>query len=254
MIYFSQLLETKQIEKLLKRYPVGLEVISFSIWEVLDNLEHSISYYQKEFAAFKDNTSLTFHGPFLDLQPGSCDEKIRSLTKERFNASYQAAQAFGSKDMIFHIGYLPNVYIEKYWLDNVVVFWKEFLEDKSKECMFYIENVLDTDWELLKEIIDRVNRPNFKACLDIGHVNAYSYKTVEEWIKALGERIGYVHLHNNDGTRDSHQGLEHGTLPIQTILQQLKHYAPHAKWSLEIGDEKMLEESLKYVTENYSLR
>ena len=254
MIYFSQLLETKQIEKLLKRYPVGLEVISFSIWEVLDNLEHSISYYQKEFASFKDDTPLTFHGPFLDLQPGSCDEKIRRLTKERFEASYQAAQAFGSKDMIFHIGYLPNVYIEKYWLDNVVVFWKEFLEDKSKECMFYIENVLDTDWELLKEIIDRVNRPNFKACLDIGHVNAYSYKTVEEWIKALGERIGYVHLHNNDGTRDSHQGLEHGTLPIQTILQQLKHYAPHAKWSLEIGDEKMLEESLKYITENYSSR
>lgn len=248
MIYFSQLLETDKIEKLLNRYPVGLEVISFSIWEVLDNLEHSISYYQNEFTSFKDHTPLAFHGPFLDLQPGSCDGKVRSLTKERFEASYKAAQAFGSKEMIFHTGYLPNAHIEKYWLENVVVFWKEFLEDKSKECMFYIENVLDTDWELLREIVDRVNRPNFKACLDIGHVNAYSHKTVEEWIKALGERIGYVHLHNNDGTGDTHQGLEHGTLPIQTILQQLKHDAPHAKWSLEIGDEKMLEESLLLMT------
>ena len=47
MIYFSQLLETDKIEKLLKRYPVGLEVISFGIGEVLDDLEHSISYYQR---------------------------------------------------------------------------------------------------------------------------------------------------------------------------------------------------------------
>lgn len=93
-----------------------------------------------------------------------------------------------------------------------------------------------------------MNRPNFKACLDIGHVNAYSHQTVEEWIKALGERIGYVHLHNNDGTRDTHQGLEHGTLSIQRVLQQLKHDVPHAKWSLEVADEKMLEESLILLT------
>ena len=249
MIYFSQLLETDKIEKLLKKYAVGLEVISFGIGDVLDDVEQSISYYQKEFAAFKDHTSLTFHGPFLDLQPGSYDGKVRSLTKERFTASYKAAQAFGSNEMIFHTGYVPNICIDKYWLENVVVFWKEFLEDKSKECMFYIENVLDTDWELLREMIDRVNATNFKACLDIGHVNAYSHKTVEEWIKALGNRIGYVHLHNNDGTRDAHQGLKNGNLPIEPILEQLKAHAPDAKWSLEIADEKMLEESLQWLIE-----
>lgn len=64
-----------------------------------------------------------------------------------------------------------------------MAFWKEFLEDKSKECMLYIENVLDTDWELLKEIVDRVNRPNFKAYLDIGHVNTYSHKQSRSGLK-----------------------------------------------------------------------
>lgn len=81
---------------------------------MVDNLEYSISYYQKEFASFKDNTPLAFYGPFLDLQPGSCDGKVRSLTKERFEASYKAAQTFGSKEMIFHTGYVPNAYIEQY--------------------------------------------------------------------------------------------------------------------------------------------
>ena len=249
MIYFSQLLETDKIEKLLKRYPVGLEVISFGIGDVLDDVEQSINHYKKEFASFKEDIPLAFHGPFLDLQPGSCDSKVRSLTMERFTASYKAAQAFGSNDMIFHTCYVPNICIDQYWLENMVVFWKEFLEGKSKECRFYIENVLDTDWELLRELIDRVNAPNFKACLDIGHVNAYSHKTVEEWIKALGNRIGYVHLHNNDGTKDAHQGLKYGTLPITSILEQLKTYAPDAKWSLEIADEKMLEESLQWLIE-----
>ena len=77
----------------------------------------------------------------------------------------------------------------------------------------------------------------------------YSEKSVLEWIEALGERIGYVHLHNNEGKKDSHRGLLKGNLPMKEILSVLKNNVPNADWSLEIGDEKELRESLEWLYE-----
>lgn len=250
IIYISQLLETPKLKEIVETYNIGLEVISFSIGFILDELEQSINYYKKDFQTLE--VPLTFHGPFLDLLPGSCDKKVKQLTRERFEAAYKAALDFGVSEMIFHTGYMPNTYPDQYWLENVISFWKEFLEGKIDKCTFYIENVLDLDWKLLKEIIDQIDHPNFKVCLDIGHINVYSKVPVEEWIKGLGDRIGYVHLHNNDGTKDAHDGLLNGSLPMKHILSMLKVYAPKASWSLEISDEYKLIQSLDWLQElNY---
>lgn len=247
MIYISQLLEQEKLLQIISTYPVGLEVISFSIGSILDKLETSINYYERELSNIKEEVPLTFHGPFLDLFPGSCDERVRQLAKERFEASYKASQSFNVHQMIFHTSYIPNYYPDQYWLENIMQFWEEFLEDKLETHIFYIENVLDSHWEMLKQLIDHINHPHFKVCLDIGHVNVYSQKNVLDWIEALGERIGYVHLHNNDGIKDSHRGLLEGTLPIKEILTSLKRYTPNAIWSLEIGDEKELRDSLEWL-------
>ena len=145
---------------------------------------------------------------------------------------------------------MPNTYIDQYWLENVISFWRTFLEDKLENCTFYIENVLDLDWRLMNQLIDEINHPHFKVCLDVGHVHAYSKYKVEEWIEGLGERIGYVHLHNNDSSRDAHGGLFEGTIPMETILKVLKEKAPHAHWSLEISDEDALRDSLEWLVAN----
>lgn len=251
MIYISQLLEQEKLLQIISSYSVGLEVISFSIGSVLDRLETSIDYYDKEFLKIREQVLLTFHGPFLDLFPGSCDQRVRCLAKERFEASYKASQAFNVHQMIFHTGYIPNYYPDRYWLENTIDFWQEFLEDKLENHIFYIENVLDPNWEMLKQLVDQINHPHFKICLDVGHVNVYSEKSVLEWIEALGERIGYVHLHNNEGIKDSHRGLLKGDLPMKEILSVLKNDVPNADWSLEIGDEKELRESLEWLYENF---
>lgn len=251
MLYISQLIETPKLTNLLELYPIGLEVISFSIGIVLDDLERMIPYYEEEFKAFKERTPLTFHGPFLDLLPGSCDPKVQDLAKERFENAFKAAKAFGVNQFVFHTGYMPNTYPNKYWLENIVAFWKAFIKDKIDSNYIYIENVLDGDWQLLKALIDEIDHPHFKACLDIGHVQAYSNQNVEKWIESLGERIGYVHLHNNNGVEDEHRGLLHGIIPINQVLSQIKSKAPAAHWSLEISNEEELIESIKYILKEY---
>lgn len=247
MIYSSQLLETPRLIELLNQYPIGLEVISFSIGSVLDDLQASIDYYQKELGPFKDKIPMIFHGPFLDLAPGSCDAKVIELTKERFENAYEAGKAFQVNQFVFHTGYMPRTYPVKYWLENVIAFWKDFTKDKLEDNYFYIENVLDEDWHIVKAIVDAINHPHFLVCLDIGHIHAYTETKVNDWIKGLGNRIGHVHLHNNEGTQDTHSSLLKGTLQIESILKALKEAAPKASWTLEIGDEKELISSLDWL-------
>ena len=254
MLYISQLLETPKLIELLDQYPIGLEVISFSIGSVLDDLESSIDYYQKEFGPFKDNTPMIFHGPFLDLAPGSCDAKVLELAKERFEKAYEAGKAFGVNRFVFHTGYMPRTYPVKYWLENVIAFWKDFTKNKLEDNYFYIENVLDEDWHIVQAIVDGVNHPHFLVCLDIGHVHAYTKTKVSDWILALGGRIGHVHLHNNEGCEDTHSSLLGGSLQIESILKALKEASPGASWTLEIGHEEGLISSLDWLQDQGFMR
>lgn len=247
MLYISQLLETKRLVPILKQYPVGLEIISFSIGTVLDDLEYYLSYYQEDFSTFKEKVPMVFHGPFLDLAPGSCDSRVLALTKERFENAFKAGKAFNVQQFVFHTGYIPRTYPIQYWLENAIHFWKDFTKDKLEDNYFYIENVLDEDCHIVKVLVDAINHPHFLVCLDIGHIHAHTASYVENWIETLGTRIGHVHLHNNDGVEDTHRGLLKGNLPIENILEKIKEASPKANWSLEIGDEKELVESLEWL-------
>ena len=43
----------------------------------------------------------------------------------------------------------------------------------------------------------------FSFCLDVGHANLYA-RNLKEYIKALGHRLGIMHIHDNDGQTDLH--------------------------------------------------
>ena len=51
-----------------------------------------------------------------------------------------------------------------------------------------------------------MNDPYLVACLDIGHAEMFSHygASAEEMIRALGSRIGALHVHDNDKWHDTH--------------------------------------------------
>jgi len=111
--------------------------------------------------------------------------------------------------------------------------------DKKFNC------VLEKKPYLIKDIIDGVNNKQLKACLDIGHVNACAKEDVLHWIELLGNRIGHVHLHNNFGVKDEHNGINNGNLDIKAITSYLKINCLSANWNLEIRTN--LEESIELI-------
>ncbi len=54
--------------------------------------------------------------------------------------------------------------------------------------------------------LNAVNDPAFVACLDIGHAEMKGLSTTApDMIRALGHRLGALHIHDNDRWHDSHQ-------------------------------------------------
>lgn len=166
---------------------------------------------------------------------------IREATMRAFNYAYDVAKRLGCTEIVVHNGFVPNTSYYNGWVSNAVQFWKEFFSDKDDSITMMIENQCEEDSEVLKMEVDAVNDSRLKVCLDIGHAHANSKMSVEDWIITLGDRIGYLHLHNNHGVQlgrpsyvnDEHLGLDEGTIDIERVLSLLEIHCPNAIWNIE---------------------
>ena len=193
---------------------------------------------------FKGGKSL--HAPFWDLNLGSKNKDVRDATMKAFNYAYDVAKQLGCTEIVVHNGFVPNTSFYEGWVRNAVSFWKEFFLDKDDSITMLSENQCEEDSEVLKMEIDSVNDPRLKVCLDIGHAHANSNMPVEEWISTLGDRIGYLHLHNNHGKvsgrpsfkNDEHLGLENGTIRNDINIKVVRFFAYlHDKCRLDDWDD-----------------
>lgn len=244
-IYISHLVEDREILEILGQYEVGMEIIHFSIAEVLDNVETEIKQYEARMESVLKQRNIGLHGPFFDLSPASFDTCIKAVTMKRFETAYEVAKRIGAKHIVFHTGFIPITYYIEGWLGNSIKFWKEFMADKDESIQIYLENVYEEEYWPIVKVIDEVNHQAFKACLDVGHVNAYSTQSVERWIQGLGHRIGHVHIHNNDGTKDMHNELNEGTIEMKSTIKAIREVSPKARYTIEIADQEKIARSIQ---------
>ncbi len=230
MIYISHLFPDDQMEELIRQSGMGVESIDFSIADNLDHFSESIDVYREKLKKM-GTRKLILHGPFLDVNPAAYDRLVREVTMKRFDQCYQAGLLLGARKIVFHSGMNPYVYYKQGWADQVSRFFSEFM-DGRQELEIVLENVFDDDWELLSDVYKKVDHPNFKLCLDIGHAHCYSSVDVREWAKALAPYVTHVHVHDNLGDRDAHTGLGRGNLPYQQVLENLP-LTEERTWTIE---------------------
>lgn len=233
-----------ETSKKAKEHGFGIEVQSFykpAFCEETNNID-----IHKKLIVWIE--PISFHAPFADLCPGSSDSMVRDIAMNRFELGYQVAKQLDVSHIIFHIGYVPGTGPIKRRAPRCVDFWNKFLEWKDN-MNFYIENVLEHDPEMLSTVIEGINKKTVKACLDLGHAHCYSKTSVMDWIKTLKDKIGYVHIHDNNWEKDEHLGIGKWNIPMFEVLSALNEYAPNAVWTLECKVEDM-DESIKWLTKN----
>lgn len=85
--------------------------------------------------------------------------------------------------------------------------------------------------------LDAVNDEFFVACLDIGHAEMKgSNTTAPEMIKALGNRLKALHIHDNDKIHDSHQIPFSMKIDFTAVVNALKEINYDGYFTLEASN------------------
>lgn len=231
MLYFSHLLEDEDTKAVIRETGMGVEAIEFAISENLNHLNEKIFSYQNRLKDMKCK-NLILHGPFLDLNPMTFDDKIQAVTRQRYEEAYAAAKTLGAAKIVYHTCYVPDFYLLIGWAERMAAFFEEFLADKDDSIEVLMENVLDRQWEPLKETAKRVQHPAFGLCLDIGHVHCYGEDSCAQWAKELKSYIRHVHIHDNMGNKDSHLALGEGSVDINAVMRELREI-PKCTYTIE---------------------
>lgn len=214
-----------------RKYGVNLELAEYcTAWNMDEKFSAIDPVVRKKLA---DSPQNLLHGPYNELFPCAIDKKVRALAAERYRQAIALAKKYGSQKVIFHGGYHPLMYFPVWYMEQSVIFWREFLrEDPGVEIV--LENVLETDPRWLPDIVRSVDNPRLKLCLDIGHVHAYSGISVFEWLESWAPYLSHFHIHNNDGSRDQHNALNDGSIPMLDFLRRAEELCPDATYTFEL--------------------
>ncbi|MGN0398576.1 MAG: sugar phosphate isomerase/epimerase family protein [Blautia sp.] len=243
MIYISHLIEDTQIREIIRKKGTGVESIEFSIAENLDCLDEKIQKYGERLGNMGD-PQLSLHGPFLDLNPMTYDSLIREVTERRYEQVYEAACRLHAKKLVFHTCLVPDAYLLIGWAERMADFFCRFLEGKEGPVVV-LENVFDRIPDSMVKVAERVNRPDFQLCLDIGHAFCYSEIPVEDWADCFGTFLNHVHVHDNTGNKDRHMALGDGKIPLDKVWRVIGKYNPRTDYVIECDSMEKVEKSLE---------
>jgi sugar phosphate isomerase/epimerase len=224
----------------------GIEIQTFYQPGALDKSAELIERHRRAIAGLAPQS---LHGPFGDLCPGSFDPVVRAVARFRYTQAVAVADDLGIDHLVLHHSYVPGTSFRANWIQRLTEFWRDFLQAARPSLRIHLENHLETDPTMIAELLDGVSDPRLDACLDIGHLHCYAKADPVDWIKVLGPRIGYVHLHDNDSSADSHLALGQGTISLPAVLAALEEFSPGAIWAVESG-LSVMEQSLDWLNAN----
>lgn len=216
-----------------RRWGLGLEIAEYcTAWNMDDEFAVTDVLVRKKLEGISRRV---LHAPFNELFPCAIDRKARLLAAERYRQAIGLAKRYGAKKVVVHGGYNGRMYYPSWYTEQSVLFWKQFL-DEDPGVEIALENVLEEEPAWMLEIIRGVDDPRLRLCLDVGHVNAYSPMPVMQWLESCAPYISHFHIHNNDGSWDSHSPLNQGSIPMRELLQKAEVHCPEATVTLELTE------------------
>lgn len=185
----------------------------------------------------------TIHGPFMDMSPGGADEGVRELTAERFSYLIESTVELNPKAIVLHGGYDERYFDgdSELWLAQSVKTWTPLAKEAERAgVVLAVENIFEERPDTLKELVEAIDSPNLRICLDVGHINLYSAVSMKEWFASLGPYIAELHIHDNFGVRDDHLPVGDGAIDFPLFFSLVTKFAGEPIYTIEPHGEDVL--------------
>lgn len=168
--------------------------------------------YAKNIRKFADEINfpcLQAHAPSPNMRT---IEDVMPLTS-MFLKSIEFASILGCKYLVVHPGSFLSAeenytyvyekllsYAEKM---GVIIATENMFKWKDKTETETVPAACGTAQDFVRHM-EYIKHPNFSACLDIGHASMVNCEGAVKLIKALNDKIGCLHVHDNDLFDDKH--------------------------------------------------
>jgi len=228
----------------------GINCEIYADGAVLDN--HTDDEIGRINAIFeKHGIKKIIHGPFLDLNPGSRDPKIRDLTYERFVSAFDLCKKLKADHIVLHSGFDPIFYkgVPDLFIKLSMPVWKETAKAaESKNIVIAIENSIDPDPEVVVGLLKELKSPSVEACFDAAHYYAFGKMSPSDALKWYPQgSIGELHLSDNKGDFDTHLPLGEGDIDFRQLLAEVWKKGREPIVTSEPHSKEDIEVNLKYI-------
>ncbi|GAB1410951.1 sugar phosphate isomerase/epimerase [Desulfovibrionales bacterium] len=166
------------------------------------------------------------HLPFLDLHPGSSDERVRQLCVDRLCQAIDLARIYAPAHCVAHLDFVDWISGSRQedWVHQSALTWAAVLDHLGQVPLF-LENVCESEPGVVRAVLEAL-QGRARMCFDLGHWNSFGQGNTRgnlgQWFTELTPWIGHVHLHDNDGSADQHLGLGQGSIPWPRVAQFLR--------------------------------
>ena len=232
---------------------LGIEVMAFAWQTVLDgDWKRVLNTYHSILKPVPG--PITLHGPFLDMASGSPDEQVNLLSSSRYRHAIHVAAELGAEVVVLHANFIGSLHNRSYregWHQRNVPYWAAIAEyAEERGVLVALENMWEFEPGIIADILEEVDHPNLRACLDVGHSSLFgeSGYVLEDWLAKLEPWLIHIHMNNNNGVIDEHYGFdwEHGVLDYNKIIPLLRTIEPQPNMVLEMYHVQDMRDSLHY--------
>lgn len=202
-----------------------LEVVDEGLHELNNRRTEIVKRFVRE-----RGLSVSLHAPFADINIASTSPFIRNAIMRRLERSMRLSARLNPEYWVFHPGVrsaISDIVPGLDWrinLDSVRSLLREArkygvriaIENTPKTFPFLIRYVEDLE-RFYEELGDE--GLDLGITLDVGHANICGQ--LDEIIKIFRKKIVHVHLHDNNGDRDSHLGIGFGKIDWPRLIESL---------------------------------
>lgn len=240
----------------------GVEIADFAQPNLLDDAAHCrsvIDWYKRRLPEIRGLVSL--HAAFRELSPASVDAKVRGAACDRVTQSLDIAEELGARYLVGHsdLGFVvlmsgraaPRV-------ERLAEFWRDAMGGRRVGLL--LENSMELTPDIMASGFDAIGPTAEGICFDPAHAHLCAFLLARwqgqatwdppaAWITALGARVRYLHLSDNDLSGDQHLAPGSGLIDWRGMVAAMNGQGLRVPAVVEVPGVAGLEATVQYLRE-----